>query len=140
MSKKVEDDCEDPYIYTGGVVLRGTCRRRKLQDLQKEDQQKLESISASLGSRGRMISTRKLPPTDFGAQLFANLKGDSSSSEAAAEQFTRRRRAYTEMDDLLDDEIRLSEPLEKIDLCKVEVNNQARKHSHNSLPDVIKEK
>jgi hypothetical protein len=30
-----------------------------------------------------MISTRKLPPTDFGAQLFANLKGDSSSSEVA---------------------------------------------------------
>ena len=50
---------------------------------------------------------------------------------------TRRRRAYTEMDDLLDDEIRLSEPLEKKDLSKVIAE---KKHGPNSLPDVIKEK
>lgn len=30
LGKKVENDGEDPYIYTGGVILRGTCRRRKL--------------------------------------------------------------------------------------------------------------
>ena len=41
------------------------------------------------------------PPADFGARLFSALKADISS------EGTGRRRAYTEMDDLLADDIKL---------------------------------
>ena len=42
------------------------------------------------------------PPADFGARLFSSLKADISSDEKGG----RRRRAYTEMDDLLADDIK----------------------------------
>ena len=45
------------------------------------------------------------PPADFGARLFTSLKADMSSEETGC----RRRRAYTEMDDLLADDIKQGE-------------------------------
>lgn len=47
-----------------------------------------------------------MPPADFGAQLFSGLKADISSDEA---NMGRRRRAYTEMDALLADDIKQNE-------------------------------
>ena len=46
------------------------------------------------------------PPADFGARLFSSLKADISSDETGK---GRRRRAYTEMDDLLADDIKQGE-------------------------------
>ena len=45
--------------------------------------------------------TQHAPPVDFGSRLFTNLKADISS------EGTGRRRAYTEIDDLLDNDIKL---------------------------------
>ena len=45
------------------------------------------------------------PPADFGARLFSSLKADISSDETGK----GRRRAYTEMDDLLADDIKQGE-------------------------------
>ena len=49
--------------------------------------------------------TQLAPPADFGSRLFMNLKDDMTSEEAGC----RRRRAYTEMDDLLADDIKQGE-------------------------------
>ena len=46
--------------------------------------------------------TNLAPPVDFGSRLFTCLKDDMESEEAGG----RRRRAYTEMDDLLADDIK----------------------------------
>ena len=45
------------------------------------------------------------PHADFGARLFSALKADISSDETGG----RRRRAYTEMDDLLAEDIKQGE-------------------------------
>ena len=55
-------------------------------------------------SRGR--NANLAPPADFGARLFSSLKADISSDETGK---GRRRRAYTEMDDLLADDIKQGE-------------------------------
>lgn len=46
-------------------------------------------------------------PADFGVKLFGSLKADISSDETGG----RRRRAYTEMDDLLADDMKQGEPV-----------------------------
>lgn len=45
------------------------------------------------------------PPVDFGSRLFTCLKEDMNPEEVGC----RRRRAYTEMDDLLADDIKQGE-------------------------------
>ena len=57
--------------------------------------------------RGRRRNGHLAPPADFGARLFSGLKADAamiSSDEAGG--IRRRRRAYTEMDDLLADDLK----------------------------------
>ena len=57
--------------------------------------------------RGRRRNGHIVPPVDFGARLFSGLKADAamiSSDEAGG--IRRRRRAYTEMDDLLADDLK----------------------------------
>ena len=60
----------------------------------------MQSTSAALSRR----KTNLAPPADFGSRLFTCLKDDMES--AAEEAGGRRRRAYTEMDDLLADDIK----------------------------------
>lgn len=134
---KPTDDNEDPYIYTAGVVLRGG-RRRKMQE--DNDLAQLDSVHSSQDGFGhkphtRAINPRKLPPKDFGAQLFAHLKGDSDE-----EQLTRRRRAFTEMDDLLDNDIRSGEQI-KADQSPGIPSNKNRSEQDGLKPrDIAKEK
>lgn len=45
------------------------------------------------------------PPEDFGVRLFSSLRVDMSSEETGG----RRRRAYTEIDDLLNDDLKQGE-------------------------------
>ena len=88
MNKNYIDESKDPYIYTSGIVQRGTNRRRKLQEDQQQHQEiqqdnaKINNLKRNrLGITASVRRPMNLPPADFGARLFANLKGDSESSE-----------------------------------------------------------
>lgn len=82
---------------------------------------------------------RTLPPKDFGAQLFANLKGDSSESVNAGEQLPGRRRAFTEMDELLNNDMRSGNVTRDGDLNS-EANRSTHKIDRSTPLDFTKEK
>lgn len=63
LGKNYADNEKDPYIYTSGVVLRGSTRRRKLDD----DVERLESISPTYSAH-RSISAAK--PFELATGMF----------------------------------------------------------------------
>jgi hypothetical protein len=83
MNKNYAEDDKDPYVYTSGTVIRGNNNRRRLD----EDVSKLASLSPTYS----MISHK---PTESVPPFRSFIKIDESLP-------TGRRRAYTEMDDLL---------------------------------------
>ena len=69
--------------------------------MQPTKQKRVSKSRGLMERRGANLA----PPADFGARLFSSLKADISSDEAGK----GRRRAYTEMDDLLADDIKQGE-------------------------------
>ena len=98
-----KEDSQDPYIYTTNIP-KGTTRRPRGNQIVMTSQAVTpqKKRGPKPGSTKARRTVNLAPPADFGAKLFASLKADISSDETGG----RRRRAYTEMDDLLADDLK----------------------------------
>ena len=96
--KQNKDDSTDPYIYTTAKIT-STRARGQAQQQKIEKQKRGPKPGSTRGRQKQTPLTTKLLPE---ANLIAALKADISSDETGG----RRRRAYTEMDDLLADDMK----------------------------------
>ena len=101
--KANKDDSQDPYIYTSTAKIVSRRPRGAAMQAQGQSQPKPKRTPKAGEKRGPGRPPRNLAPhVDFGIRLFSSLKADISSDETGG----RRMRAYTEMDDLLADDIK----------------------------------
>lgn len=115
---KQREDSQDPYIYTSTTKMGSSRRPRNTNGASGTNTQKLKRGPKPGTTRGKRAANLA-PPADFGARLFAGLKADISSDETGG----RRRRAYTEMDDLLADDIKKGEQASsEIDMARQRSN------------------
>lgn len=94
---KQHDDNDGPYIYTSNFVPRGNGRRRKAKE---------EEVKQPAKEQRQSVKKNIQPHADFGARLFSGLlAGDEVDSPQKT--IGVRRRAYTEIDDLLENDMEL---------------------------------
>ncbi len=102
-----KEDSQDPYIYTSTAkIVNRRARGAAALQASGQSQTKAKRTPKVGEKRGPGRPPRNLAPhVDFGIRLFSSLKADISSDETGG----RRRRAYTEMDDLLADDMKQNE-------------------------------
>lgn len=100
------EDSKDPYIYTQPLPKGSTRRTKRIAEIEAEREEARESERQFLHKKQEPVHrlARKphpdlLPPVDFGARLYRNHNSIESSDYSHVT--SGRRRAFTEMDDLL---------------------------------------